>query len=67
MSDLDNARKIISETDKEIAALFEKRMKAAELVAKYKKEHGLSILDTARERELIAKNAEYIEDPVIRE
>ena len=67
MSDLDNARKIISETDKEIAALFEKRMKAAELVAKYKKEHGLSFLDTARERELIAKNAEYIEDPVIRE
>ena len=67
MNELDVARKIISETDAKIAELFEKRMQAAELIAKYKKEHGLSILDISRERELIVKNAEYVSDPVIRE
>ncbi|MBQ8393531.1 MAG: chorismate mutase [Clostridia bacterium] len=67
MNELEVARKMISETDAKIAELFEKRMQAAELVAKYKKEHGLSILDTSREKELISRNAEYIHDTVIRE
>lgn len=67
MNELEIARKIISECDKEIAALFEKRMQASELVASYKKAHGLSILDTARENEVIAKNSRLIENPQIRE
>ena len=41
MNKLDEARKIINETDKEIAALFEKRMEAAKLVAEYKAENNL--------------------------
>lgn len=67
MSELDKARKIINEIDIEMARLFEKRMHAAEMVAAYKKEHGLSILDTSREAELIRRNSEYIEDKSITE
>ena len=59
MNELENARKIINEADKKIAELFEERMKAAEQIAKYKRAHGLSVLDTSRERELIARNGEY--------
>ena len=44
MNELEYARKQINEIDAEMARLFEKRMYASELVAKYKKEHGLSIL-----------------------
>ena len=38
MTDLDKAREIINEVDKELGRLFEKRMDAVRLVAKYKKE-----------------------------
>ena len=67
MNELEEARKIINEVDKEMAQLFEKRMCAAQLVAKYKKEHGLSILDSKREKEIINNNSYYIEDNEIKE
>ena len=67
MNELEIARSIINEVDGEMAKLFEKRMKASELVAKYKKEHALSILDTSREGEIIKKNSALIEDEVIKE
>ena len=67
MNELEKAREIINEVDKEMASLFEKRMHAAELVAKYKKDNALSILDTSRENELIQKNSEYITDQTIKE
>lgn len=65
MNGLEKARKIINEVDAEMAKLFEKRMKASELVAEYKKQHALSILDEVREAEVVKKNAEYIEDKTI--
>ena len=46
MNKLEEARKSINEIDAEIAKLFEKRMEASKLVAEYKKENGLSILDS---------------------
>ena len=67
MNKLEEAREIINKVDAEMAALFEKRMKASEMVAEYKRENGLSILDTSREAEIIKKNSEYIEDKAIRE
>ena len=67
MNELEIARSKISEIDKEMASLFEKRMQACALVAKYKKEHGLSVLDTGRENELIAKNSSLIENDTIKE
>ena len=67
MNELEKAREIINQVDKEMASLFEKRMYAAELVAKYKKEHGLSILDEAREKEVVAKNSSLVKNAVYKE
>ncbi len=67
MDKLNKAREIIGETDKEIAALFEKRMAAVKEVAEYKKERGLPVFDGAREDYLINKNLEYIEGEEIKD
>lgn len=66
-SELEKARKAINEIDAKMAELFEERMKSVEIVASYKKEHGLSILDKSRENEIIKKNTEYITDSVVKE
>ncbi len=62
MNELQEARVIINEVDREMARLFEKRMDAARMVAAYKKENGLPIDDFAREEEIIRRNSEYIEN-----
>ena len=67
MSDLTNARNEINLIDKEMAELFERRMKAVETVAAHKKTVGMPIHDEKREREVVARNCDYISDPVIRE
>ena len=67
MTELEKAREVINEVDAQMAQLFEKRMDAAKAVAAYKKEHGLPIFDERRERELLRKNTEYIEDAVLKE
>ncbi len=67
MTLLDEAREMINETDEEMARLFEKRMRAAELVARYKKEHGLPIFDGEREAALLRRNSDYIGDPALKE
>lgn len=66
MSKLDEARQTINEIDKEMAKLFQKRMKAVENIAVYKKERGLPIFDEKREQALIEKNSAYITDSAIR-
>lgn len=63
---LDDARRIINEVDSQMAELFVKRMRAAELVYEYKKEFGLPILDKNREDAVIAKNSILIEDEVLK-
>lgn len=60
------AREEIGKIDKEIAALFEKRMNAVRLVSEHKIEHGLPIFDPAREAALIERNASLIKDDEIR-
>ncbi len=60
------ARETISRIDKEIAKLFEERMKAAEDVAEYKKINGIPIEDIARENQLIDTNSALIENDEIR-
>ncbi len=67
MSSLDEARKIINDVDSKMAELFVMRMRAAETVADYKKEHGLKIYDPVREEEVIRRNSKLIEDTEIRE
>lgn len=66
MNKLEKARQIINETDKQMAELFCKRMEAARLVAEYKAEHGLPVLDVRREEAVAEKNSAYISDPDIR-
>ena len=63
---LEEARKIINEVDSEMAELFVKRMRAAEMVYEHKKKFGLPILDQARENVVIEKNAERIEDETLK-
>ena len=64
---LDEARRIINEVDSQMAELFEKRMKAAEMVYEHKKELGLPILDQKREEEVIKKNSDLIKNEVYKE
>ncbi len=67
MNKLDEARKIINSVDAKMAELFCERMRAAELVFEYKREHGLKILDEKREAEVVRKNSELVEDATLRE
>ncbi len=53
--DLNELREEINQTDREIVELFKKRMAVAASVAQYKKEHGLPVLDAARERSLLSR------------
>lgn len=64
---LNDARKKINEIDKEMAKLFEQRMKASQEVAEYKIKHALPIYDPIREQEVINKNTAYINDEVLKE
>lgn len=62
MTELEKARKIINDVDKQMAELFEKRMDAARIVAEYKKQNGLKIDDFAREEQVISNNTALIKD-----
>lgn len=67
MNEMEKNRKIISETDEQMAGLFEKRMNAARTIAEFKREFGLPVTDTEREKQLLAANRKYISDPEIEE
>ena len=64
---LEEARREINEVDAQMAELFVRRMRAAEKVAQYKKEHALPILDAAREEQVVQANAKLVEDETLRE
>ncbi len=66
MNKLEKARATINEVDAEMAKLFEKRMEAVATVAEYKKENGMSILDSSREEEVIRHGAEIISNELLR-
>lgn len=51
--DLDELRKEIDAVDRQIVALFEKRMEISERLAAYKQKEGMPIRDVAREAEKI--------------
>lgn len=67
MNDLEKSRGEIDAIDREMAALFEKRMAVCGDIAEYKKSHGLPIVDKTREADIIARHAEQISSPVHRE
>ena len=67
MDELLKLREIISSTDREMAALFEKRMTAVKAVAEYKKEKELPIADYSREEQVISDGLSVIGNEDIRE
>lgn len=48
--ELSDYREKIDSIDKELVKLFVERMDTAAEIARYKKEHGMKVLDSARER-----------------
>ena len=56
--DINELRSQIDLVDKELVELFKKRMNIASDVAEYKHQNGMKVLDTARERALLAKVSE---------
>lgn len=62
MNKLERARIEINRIDKEIAKLFQERMKAVEDVIEYKLENNMEILDSGREKEVIEKNIALLEN-----
>ena len=63
---LEEARRIINEVDLQMAELFVKRMRAAELVCEHKMEYGLPILDQKREDAVIESNSALVDDEILK-
>ena len=57
---LDEAREIINEVDNEMINLFIKRMAAISMVAEYKSENNIPVLDSIREETIIERNLEKL-------
>ena len=64
---LEKQRAEIDAIDREIVALFERRMQVVVDVARIKKENGIAILDASREKEVIAKVQSYLKDAALKE
>ena len=62
MNNLEEARLTINEVDKELIELFKKRMAASKIIAEYKKENNIPILDKEREKILFEKNLKLLND-----
>ena len=64
---LEKQRAEIDAIDREIVALFERRMQVVVDVARIKKENGIAILDANCEKEVIAKVQSYLKDDHLKE
>ena len=64
---LEKQRAEIDAIDREIVALFERRMQVVVDVARIKKENGIAILDANREKEVITKVQSYLKDATLKE
>ena len=64
---LEKQRAEIDAIDREIVALFERRMQVVVDVARIKKENGIAILDATREKEVITKVQSYLKDDTLKE
>ena len=62
--DLNDYRRQIDEIDTQLLALFAQRMEVAAGIAAYKKEHGLPVLDSGRERQKLLDIAAKSPDAV---
>ena len=62
MKDLQESRKQIDEIDQQLLELFQKRMQIVGEVAEYKKENHLSSNDPSREKAMLERNLEKVEE-----
>lgn len=67
MKDLEQCRREIDEIDQQLIKLFEQRMNVSKDVVTYKLAHGMEIFQPEREKAVIEKNADRIENPDLRE
>lgn len=65
MNKLEEAREIINQVDREMIELFIRRMAAVRLVAEYKLENGMPVLDSIREDDIKARNCEVLCNKVL--
>ncbi len=62
---LDELRQTINEIDFEMAKLFARRMETVKKVAEFKLENGMPVFDAEREKEVIEKNSQKIENKAL--
>ena len=62
---LEEAREIINEVDRQLIDLFIKRMAAVHMVAEYKMENDIPVLDSIREEEIQERNVELLSSKVL--
>lgn len=62
---LEQAREEIDRADREMASLFEKRMKAVEAIISHKVSNNLQIYDADREAQVITQNSKLIRDETL--
>ena len=62
---LDVLRKEIETVDKEMLELFIKRMNISYQIGSYKKEHHLPVFDEKREKALLEKQRELLDNEVL--
>lgn len=62
---LEQAREEIDRADREMASLFEKRMKAVEAIIFHKVSNNLQIYDADREARVITQNSKLIRDETL--
>ena len=67
MSELNELRGEIDAIDAQLTELFLRRMEVTRRVGEYKLAHGIPVLDPDREREVLAKKAEQVADPALRD
>ncbi len=63
MMELEETRRSLDAVDRELVALFEKRMVLCREVAKYKIANGMQVLDRSREEHVLASRAAMLTDP----
>lgn len=63
MSQLDHLRGEIDDIDRQIVALFERRMAVTARVGEYKQSIGMPVLDPQREREVLAQKLAWLSNP----
>lgn len=64
---LEEAREIINEVDNEMISLFIKRMAAVSMVAEYKMENNIPVLDSIREDAIKTRNVEKLSNKQLEE